>query len=91
MGAHGLLEFRDMAKVYGAVDKSMVERTRKWLRDRRDGKGGFVTNPKALDSFGRASPEVTDGYSIYALAQAGETDLGPEQSFDVNKQRAAKD
>jgi alpha-2-macroglobulin-like protein len=76
--AYGLLEFRDMAKVFGGVDSAMVDRTRAWLRGRRDGKGGYLTNAKALDSFGRASPEVTDGYISYALAQAGERDLGPE-------------
>lgn len=82
--AYGLLEFRDMAKVFGGVDRGMMDRTRAWLRSRRDGKGGYHTNAKALDSFGRASPEVTDGYIAYALAQAGERDLGPE----IAKQRA---
>jgi hypothetical protein len=81
--AYGLLEFRDMGKVFGGVDGGMLDRTRAWLRSRRDGKGGYQTNAKALDSFGRASPEVTDGYISYALAQAGERDLGPE----VGKQR----
>jgi hypothetical protein len=81
--AYGLLEFRDMAKVFGSVDQGMVERTRAWLRGRRDGKGGYLTNAKALDTFGRASAEVTDGYITYALAQAGERDLGPE----IAKQR----
>ncbi len=81
--AYGLLEFRDMAKVFGGVDGSMVDRTRAWLRGRRDGKGGYRTSDKALDTFGRASQEVTDGYIAYALAQAGEQDLGPE----IAKQR----
>lgn len=89
--AYGLMEFRDMQKVYGAVDKTMVERTRQWLRNRRDGKGGFVTNPKALDSFGRASPEVTDGYITYALAQAGEKDLGPEIARQQQVAQTTKD
>ena len=76
--AYGLLEFRDMQKVFAGVDGGMVERTRAWLRGRRDGKGGYHTNARALDTFGRASAEVTDGYITYALAQAGERDLGPE-------------
>src|SRR6185436_8871301 len=76
--AYGLLEFRDLAKVFGGVDGGMVDRTRAWLRSRRDGKGGYQTNARALDTFGRASAEVTDGYIAYALAEAGDRDLGPE-------------
>src|SRR6185503_14853293 len=76
--AYGLMEFRDMSKVYASVDKGMVDRTRTWLRGRRDGKGGYRTSEKAIDSFGRASAEVTDGYITYALAQSGDRDLEPE-------------
>ena len=81
--AYGLMEFRDMAKVYGDVDKTMIDRTRAWLRTRRDGQGGFLRNPQQLDSFGGASPEVTDAYITYALSEAGEHDLDAE----VGKQR----
>ena len=51
--AYGLLEFRDMARVF-PVDKDMIERTRKYLLDQRDGNGGFKRNSRAIDSFGRA-------------------------------------
>jgi len=54
--AYGILEFTDMARTR-PVDASMLERTRRWLLSRRDGKGGFKRNPRALDSFGRA-PEI---------------------------------
>jgi hypothetical protein len=69
--AYGLLEFVDMQKAWGQVDRSMIERTEKWLLDRRDGNGGFKRNPKALDSFGNASPEVTNAYITYSLTEAG--------------------
>ena len=39
--AYGLLEFTDMAQVR-QVDPAMLERTRKWLLDQRDGKGGYL-------------------------------------------------
>ena len=81
--AYGLLEFHDMTRVYGDVDKAMIDRTRGWLRTRRDGSGGFLRNPQQLDSFGGASPEVTDAYITYALSEAGERDLEAE----VGKQR----
>ena len=79
--AYGLMEFVDMGRVYGSVDQAMVERTRAWLRARRDGKGGYQRNARALDSFGRASEEVTNGYITYALSEAGETDLAKDLAY----------
>lgn len=84
--AYGLMEFRDMARVYGDVDRTMIDRTRDWLRSRRDGQGGFQRNARQLDSFGGASAEVTDAYITYALSEAGERDLGAELD---NQRRAA--
>jgi hypothetical protein len=71
------MEFMDMAKVYD-VDRGMIDRTARWLESRRDGKGGFQRNPRALDSFGAASPEVTNAYITYALGEAGRRDLDAE-------------
>lgn len=76
--AYGLLQFADMANVYGAVDPTMVARTAAWLKSRRDGQGGYQRDAKALDSFGRASPEVTDAYITWALASAGVTGIERE-------------
>ena len=56
----------------------MIGRTAGWLRKRRDGKGGYLRDPKALDSFGGASPEVTNAYITWSLVLAGETGLEPE-------------
>src|SRR5262249_38949948 len=72
----------------GAVDGDMVERTTRWLLGRRDGKGGFQRNPRALDSFGSAGEEVTNGYITFALTEAGVRDLGPE--IDYQRQGAAR-
>src|SRR5207245_5284699 len=79
--AYGLLEFRDMSRVYD-VDASMVERTRTYLLSRRDGKGGFQRNAKALDQFGRAPEETTNAYIVWALTEGGKDD-------DVSKELAA--
>jgi hypothetical protein len=69
--AYGLLEFNDMKDVHGGVSEAMIARTAAWLADRRDGRGGFRRDAKALDSFGRAAPGVTDAYITYSLAKAG--------------------
>jgi alpha-2-macroglobulin-like protein len=77
--AYGLLQFIDMRGVYKDVDGGMIDRTAAWLRSRRDGKGGFLRNDRALDSFGRASPEVTNAYIMYALSEAGLTNDLPAE------------
>src|SRR5690606_28528652 len=64
--AYGLLQFHDMQKVYD-VDAGMVERTKQWLLERRDGNGGYQRNPRALDRFGGAPQPTTDAYVTYAL------------------------
>ena len=79
--AYGLMEFSDMARVYKDVDKSMIARTAEWLKSRRDGKGGYQKNERALDSFGRASDEVTNSYVTYALTEAGQRELPEEIAY----------
>jgi hypothetical protein len=60
-----------MKRVAGMGDEAMMERTAKYLESRRDGQGGYLRDAKALDSFGRASPEVTNAYITWALTEAG--------------------
>jgi len=76
--AYGLMQFNDMRKISKVVDNSMVERTADWLMSRRDGKGGFLRNPQALDSYGRADQDITNAYIVYALAEAGRRDIQKE-------------
>jgi len=75
--AYGLMEFRDMAEVYD-VDPEMIRRTAEWLLERRDGKGGFKRNDRALDSFGQASEAITNAYIAWALSESGQAGIGTE-------------
>ena len=75
--AYGLMQFVDMAQVR-QVDPDMVKRTRQWLLDKRDGKGGFKRNDRALDSFGRAPEATTAAYIVWSLLEAGEKGLEKE-------------
>ncbi len=68
--AYGLMQFRDMARVY-EVDAAMVKRTRDYLLKQRDGKGGFKRNARAIDTFGRAPDHVTNAYIVWALTEGG--------------------
>jgi len=46
-----------MKEVTDFVDDDSIKRNTNWILSRRkkDGSGSFKVNPKALDSFGRAS------------------------------------
>jgi hypothetical protein len=89
--AYGLLEFSDMKQVYGDVDTAMIARTASWLKSRRDGQGGYLRDGKALDSFGRASPEVTNAYITYSLVMAGEKGLDRELETQAKLAHSASD
>jgi hypothetical protein len=79
--AYGLLQFRDMARVYD-VDTTMVDRTRHYLMSRKDGQGGFQRNARALDTFGRAPDNITNAYIVWALTESSKDD-------DVTRELAA--
>ncbi|MBI5481031.1 MAG: OmpA family protein [Deltaproteobacteria bacterium] len=85
--AYGLVQFLDMKRVF-AVDDPMVVRTATWLKSRRDGQGGFQRHPRALDTFGRASPEVTNAYIIYGLSEAGQLDAGMVPEIETQRRLA---
>ncbi len=90
--AYGLMEFEDMASVHDEVDRKMIERTAAWLMSRRDGKGGFSRNERALDSFGRASAATTNGYIVWALTEAKRIkDLGAELEAQAKTGQASAD
>ena len=72
------------------VDDKMLGRTRTWLLSRRDGKGGFERNAKAVDSFGGAPPLTTDAYIVWALLQAGETGLDKEKLPRCARRRGSR-
>jgi hypothetical protein len=89
--AYGLLQFRDMAKVH-PVDAAMMERTRKYLLDQRDGSGGFKRNARALDSFGRAPQNLTNAYIVWALTEgSGEDNLDVEMKTLLAGAKTSKD
>ncbi len=90
--AYGLMQFNDMKKVYSEIDQKMIDRTANWLLSRKDGKGGFQRNPRALDSYGSASTEITNLYIVYALCEAGYlNDIEKELNFSYEKSISSDD
>jgi hypothetical protein len=80
--AYGLLQFKDMSRVH-QVDPELIRRTQQFLLSRRDGKGGFKKNARALDHFGGAPQHTHDAYIVWALVEsdpddAERMDLRPE-------------
>jgi len=72
LSAYGLMQFAEMKKVTSFVDDGMIKDLSGWLKSRRDGKGLFLKNEKALDSFGRAPDNLTAAYIVWTLTQSGE-------------------
>jgi hypothetical protein len=91
LSAYGLMQFNDMKNVGADVDQKMVDRTAEWLMSRKDGKGGFQQNSKALDNFGRASKSVTDAYIVYSLSEAGYKDIKKEFESSYDQAMNSKD
>src|SRR5262249_37410822 len=83
--AYGLLQFRDMARVY-QVDPAMLQRTRDYLMKQKDGKGGFRRNDRALDTFGRAPEDITTAYIVWALTESGKDDDVTKELAELTKQ-----
>lgn len=67
--AYGVLEFTDMAQVR-LVDSQMLARTRDWLLQQRDGKGGFERKTHTLHTW-LPDPELANCYNLWALLAAG--------------------
>lgn len=68
--AYGLLEFTDMQE-FIPVDKKMLERTKRFLLNRRNGKGNFNLSTGGYDRFASVPNKIANVYIVYALTQAG--------------------
>jgi hypothetical protein len=89
--AYGIMEFADMKNAGADVDQKMLDRTAEWLIKRKDGKGGFLRESHAYHDFGRISEEILNAYIVYALADAGYTDIKKEFETSYNKAMDKKD
>ncbi|MBS1509525.1 MAG: TonB-dependent receptor plug domain-containing protein [Bacteroidetes bacterium] len=89
--AYGLMEFTDM-KEFVDVDNAMLERTKKFLLDRRDGNGTFKLELHGLDQFASVPGKIANTYIVYALTQAGVTaEIQKEYETAVQKAIESKD
>jgi len=89
--AYGLMQFNDMKSVSNYVDDKMIFRTANWLMEKKDGKGEFKRNSRALDTYGRADKDITNAYIVYALAEAGYKDIKLEFKTSYDEAIKSKD
>lgn len=89
--AYGIMEFVDMKKAGAEVDQKMIDRTAEWIMNQKDGKGGFSREKHAYHDFGRISDEIMNGYIVYALAEAGYTDIKKEFETSFRNALGKKD
>ncbi|MDR1536341.1 MAG: A-macroglobulin complement component [Planctomycetota bacterium] len=87
--AYGLMQFDEMSRVT-PVDSAMLTRTRDWLLSRRDGRGGFLRNEKALDSFGAAPAPLTNLYILWTLLETGEKPESLEKELAAARKTVAE-
>ncbi len=88
--AYGLLQFTDMSKVR-AVDKDMMDRTRAWLFERRDGHGGFNHSSLSTETLGFASYDFMNAYVVWALVESGQKGLEKEIAAVKESSTSTKD
>ncbi len=89
--AYGIMEFVDMKKAGADVDQKMIDRTSEWLMSHKNGKGGFQREGHAYHDFGRISDDILNAYTVYALAEAGYTDIKKEFETSYKKAVETKD
>ena len=89
--AYGLLEFTDMQEFIN-VDKGMLQRTKDFLLQRRDGQGGFKVSSGGYDRFAAVPDKIANIYIVYALTQAGYgNEIKPEYAAALKKAMESND
>lgn len=89
--AYGIMEFVDMKNAGQDIDQKMLDRTANWLISHKDGKGGFAREKHAYHDFGRISDDILNSYIVYALTEAGYTDIKKEFETSYKKAMETKD
>jgi hypothetical protein len=67
-----------MSRVTDFVDPNMVGDLKNYILSRRNGRGQFLRNPKALDTFGSAPESITAAYIVWTLTASGITNVATE-------------
>lgn len=71
--AYGLLEFRDMSRVF-PIDESVISRTQQWLERQQQSDGSFLPEHHALHDVRHGDNDrvLSTAYVAWALAESGD-------------------
>lgn len=86
--AFGIMHFNDMSKVM-PVDRTMIETTRTWLMNQKDGKGGFSRKRRALHCW-IEDKDCSNAYIVWALLETGQSPTTLKAELDSLKEAADK-
>lgn len=86
--AYGLIEFFEMQKVYKGVDRDLIQRTKKYLLERRNSDGSFKAGKGRFDHLSKAPYVVNAAYITYALSEVGEKNI--EDNYQICLKEALK-
>jgi alpha-2-macroglobulin-like protein len=89
--AYGLLEFKEMKKIYPTVDDKMIQRTAEWLLSRRKGDGTFLKPNDGYDGFSHAPVTVANAYVVYAFSEAEFGGVEKEYEWSLREAMESKD
>jgi len=94
--AYGLMEFRDMSRVF-PVDEKVIQRTQQWLIRRQGGDGSWSPDPRSIsDGLWRTGFNgrlMVTAYIAWSLAESGYTGpaLGKALGFLLANRERVKD
>jgi hypothetical protein len=87
--AYALTQFADMSRVF-PVDPALLQRTRQFLLDARDGVGGYRFPADAVHTFGKAPAATVAAYTTWAITQAEAVAKFPGPPTDLTKELDAQ-
>ena len=73
------------------IDDEIITRTKDFLLAHRDGKGNFIQEKPAYYYYSVPNSAVTNAYTVYALSEAGITNIKPEYNAAVEEAFTSKD
>ena len=90
--AYGLMQLNDMQKVYTGVETALIERTKTFLLNLKNGKGNFnMPSEGKYGAFYHTPQNVNDAYICYALANCNEKNIALELNQVVKNALQNKD
>ena len=89
--AYGVMEFTDMKEVYPHVSQKMLDKTKNWLLQQRTENGKFTQLESNRYRYNETYQEILNAYTVWALASAGESNLGKAYKLGISDALKSED